>query len=101
MRGELFLAKSRINLHYDLLDSPEFFWEYTELSSYYNTVANYLEIRNRIEVLNKKLEVIHEIFDMLAEEQKHRHSSLLEWIIIWLICVEVFFTITHDILKLY
>jgi len=101
MRWELFLAKSRINLHYDLLDSPEFFWEYTELLDYYNTVANYLEIRNRIEVLNKKLEVIHEIFDMLAEEQRHRHSSLLEWIIIWLIVIEVFFTITHDIMKLY
>jgi len=101
LRGELFLAKSRINLHYDLLDTPEFFWEYTELQHYYTMVANYLEIQNRIQVLNKKLEVIHEIFDMLAEEQKHRHSSILEWIIIWLICVEVFFTITHDIMNLY
>lgn len=97
-RWELFITKSRINLQYDLLDSPEFFWEYPELLKYYETIANYLEIKTRIEVLNKKLEVIHEMFEMLDDEQKHRHSSFLEWIIIWLIVVEVFFTIFHDIL---
>lgn len=101
MRWNLFMTKSRINLHYDLLDSPEFFWEYPELLKYYETTANYLEIKTRIEVLNKKLEVIHEMFQMLADEQKHKHSSLLEWIIIWLIVVEVFFTIFHDVLKLF
>jgi uncharacterized Rmd1/YagE family protein len=26
---------------------------------------------------------------MLADEQKHLHSSVLEWIIIWLIAVEI------------
>jgi uncharacterized Rmd1/YagE family protein len=26
---------------------------------------------------------------MLADEQKHQHSSTLEWIIIWLIAVEI------------
>jgi uncharacterized Rmd1/YagE family protein len=26
---------------------------------------------------------------MLADEQKHRHSSILEWIIIWLIASEI------------
>lgn len=98
MRGELFLAKSRINLHYDLLDSPEFFWEYPELLPYYESTAHYLEIRNRIEVLNKKLEILHEMFNMLADEQKHHHSSFLEWIIIWLIVIEIFFTVFHDIL---
>lgn len=99
MRWELFLSKSRVNLHYDLLDSPEFFWEYPELLKYYETIANYLEIKSRIDVLNKKHEVIHELFQMLADEQKHNHSSLLEWIIIWLIVIEVFFTIFHDVLK--
>lgn len=98
-RWELFLTKSKINLHYDLLDSPEFFWEYPELLRHYETAANYLELKTRIEVLNKKLEVVHEIFDMLADEQKHKHSSLLEWIIIWLIVIEILFTIFHDVLK--
>ena len=26
---------------------------------------------------------------MIADEQKHAHSSLLEWIIIWLIAIDI------------
>jgi uncharacterized Rmd1/YagE family protein len=88
-------------LDYELLDEPEFFWEYPELSDFYKTTSNYLDIKTRIEVLNKKLEVIHELFQMLSDEQNHKHSSILEWIIIWLIVIEITFTILHDVLKLF
>jgi len=43
---------------------------------------NYRDVQSRIEVLNRKVAIIHELLTMLAEEQKHGHSSLLEWIII-------------------
>ena len=87
--GELFLVKSRTNLHYDLLDTPEFFWEYPQYESYYDKIAKYLDIKSRVEVLNKKVEVIQELLDMLSNEQNHRYSSFLEWIIIVLIAVEI------------
>lgn len=89
IRGQLFLTKSDIILNYDLLDIPEFFWEHPEYQSIYSMAANYLEIQQRTDVLSKKLETIHELLEMLADEQKHQHSSALEWIIIWLICVEI------------
>lgn len=97
IRGQLFLTKSDIILNYDLLDTPEFFWEYPEYESYYAITAKYLEIAPRSEVLSKKLETIHELFEMLADEQKHRHSSILEWIIIWLIAFEIAMMITDKI----
>lgn len=87
--GELFLVRSKTNLHYDLLDTPEFFWEYPEYEIYYEKISKYLDIKARVEVLNKKVEVIHELFNMLSNEQNHRYSSLLEWIIIILIGVEI------------
>lgn len=87
--GELFLVKSKINLHYDLLDTPEFFWEYPECEVYYESVIKYLDIKPRVEVLNKKVEVTQELLDVLADEQKHRYSSFLEWIIIILIGFEI------------
>ena len=93
IRGQLFLTKSDIILNYDLLDTPDFFWEYPEYEAFYSITAKYLEIVPRTEVLSKKLETIHELFEMLADEQKHRHSSILEWIIIWLIAVEIGMTI--------
>lgn len=101
MRGQLFLVESDINHHYSLLDTPEFFWEYPELESYYQDIARYLDTQARVEILNQKLQMIHKLFDMLADEQKHKHSSLLEWIIIWLIAVEIFFFLGHDLLKIF
>lgn len=97
IRGQLFLTKSDIILNYDLLDTPDFFWEYPEYEDYYKIAAKYLEISPRTEVLSKKLETIHELFEMLADEQKHRHSSRLEWIIIWLIAFEIGMTIFDKI----
>lgn len=93
IRGQLFLTKSDIILNYDLLDTPDFFWEYPEYEIFYNIAAKYLEISPRTGVLSKKLETIYELFEMLADEQKHRHSSTLEWIIIWLIAFEIGMTI--------
>ncbi len=93
IRGQLFLTKSDIILNYDLLDTPEFFWEYPEYEAFYSITAKYLEIIPRTQVLSKKLETIHELFVMLADEQKYRHSTILEWIVIWLIAFEVGMTI--------
>lgn len=89
LRGTLFAARSDIILNFNLLDTPEFFWDYPELEPSYLTVAKYLDLQPRIEILNRKLETIHELVDMLASEQNHKHSSFLEWIIIALIAVEI------------
>ena len=99
MRGQLFLVESDINLHYALLDTPEFFWEYPEVEELYTMTARYLDVQGRTEVLNRKLQVIHQMFGMLADEQKHKHSSLLEWIIIWLIAIEIVIFFVHDFFK--
>ncbi len=97
IRGQLFLTKSDIILNYDLLDTPEFFWEHPEYQGIYSLAANYLEIQPRTDVLSKKLETIHELLEMLADEQKHQHSSTLEWIIIWLIAVEIVMSILDKV----
>lgn len=89
IRGHLFSTKSDIFLHYNLLDTPEFFWEYPEYETAYNATSRYLDIRPRVELLSNKLNVIHELFEMLADELKHKHSSFLEWIIIILIAFEI------------
>ncbi|MCX7084255.1 MAG: RMD1 family protein [Methylococcales bacterium] len=97
IRGQLFLTKSDIILNYDLLDTPDFFWEYPEYEQFYSITAKYLEIAPRTQVLSKKLETIHELFEMLADEQKHRHSTILEWIIIGLITFEIGMTIVSKL----
>lgn len=98
IRGQLFLTKSDIILNYDLLDTPDFFWEYPEYEDYYTIVAKYLEIAPRTHVLSKKLETIHELFEMLADEQKHRHSSILELVVIGLIAFEIAVTLVDKLI---
>lgn len=89
MMGRLFIDRHSINLHQELLDTPEFFWEYSELEPYYRLVAHYLDIERRVNVLNQRLTVLKELFDMLNTEINHKHGSRLEWTIIWLIVIEV------------
>lgn len=95
--GELFIERNSINLHVDVLDTPEFFWEYSELEPYYSMAANYLDIETRVEVLNHRLDVLKELFEMLGNELNHQHSSMLEWTIIILIVMEVVLTLLRDV----
>ncbi len=95
--GDLFNVRSSINLRLDVLDSPDFFWEYPELEPLYLQVAADEELQKRLEVLNKRLNVVHEMFEMLGNELNHQHSSRLEWTIICLIVIEVVLTLLRDV----
>ena len=93
--GEIFQERSSINLHADVLDLPEFFWEHPQLEPLYQMVANYLDIRSRVEVLNHRLDIMHELYDVLATEVNHQHSNRLEMTIIILIIFEVIISLLH------
>ena len=98
--GELFIERSSINLHLDVLDAPEFFWEYPEVEPLYKIMSIYLDISMRVDALNQRLDVLHELLEMLGNELNHQHSSRLELVIIWLIVIEVVMTISKDIFKI-
>lgn len=89
LRGVLFDTGSDISLHFNLLDTPEFFWDYPEMEIYYSALMKYLDLKPRIDILNHKLATIKELLDMLASEQHHKHAAWLEWIIIILIAVDI------------
>lgn len=95
MIGDLFIMRSYINLKSDILDIPDFFWEFTELEHYYHRVAKYFNVAQRTDVLNKRCTIIHELFQMIGEELNNRHASLLEIIIIVLISAEIVISLCH------
>lgn len=97
MMGRLFIDRHSINLHQELLDTPEFFWEYSELEPYYKLTAHYLDRERRVSVLNQRLTVLKELFDMLNDQYNHKQSASLEWTIIWLIVIEVALATAKDI----
>jgi len=87
--GEIFIARSSINLSIEYLDAPEFFWRNPNLETFYIMAKKFLDIPSRVMALNQKLDVLQELFDILNSQVQHRHSSLLESIIILLIAVEI------------
>jgi uncharacterized Rmd1/YagE family protein len=52
-------------------------------------VVEYLELPARVELLNSRFTVLQEMLDMLRDHQNNYHNTRLEWIVIWLIVVEV------------
>lgn len=97
--GNLFMVRNSINLNTDFLGAPEFFWEHPSFENLYIKVATYLEIQKRVDVLNKRLDVIRELFEMLSDELRHQHSSTLEVIIIFLIAFEIFIVVAQQLAK--
>jgi uncharacterized Rmd1/YagE family protein len=91
--GEIFIARSSINLNIEYLDVPEFFWRNPNLESYYMMTSKFLDITSRVSALNQRLDVLQELLDILNTQVQHLHSSLLEGIIILLICMEILISI--------
>ncbi|OGT56003.1 MAG: hypothetical protein A3F43_00100 [Gammaproteobacteria bacterium RIFCSPHIGHO2_12_FULL_42_10] len=91
--GEIFIARSSINLNIEYLDAPEFFWRNPTLEPYYITMKKFLDIPSRVLALNQKLDVLQELLDILNSQVQHSHSSMLESIIILLIVVEIVITL--------
>ncbi|KAH8101823.1 DUF155-domain-containing protein [Cristinia sonorae] len=87
--GELFLLRTNINSVGSVLDSPEVFWTYPDLQPLYDAARSYLEIPQRINLLNTRVEVLQDMLQLLKETVSSRHSERLEQIVIALIGVEI------------
>ena len=90
--GEIFLVRAQINLHSDLLDTPEYFWERTDQEeSIYNQVIQEIDLRKRIRKLNHRLDIIQSTYDLLRAHIEHKDGVFLETTIIVLILIEIIF----------
>ena len=84
------MIRHDVNLHTEILDTPDFFWHDGQLfENDYQMVMGYLEMSGRTEVLNKRLDMLRELLDVLQQQMENAHAVKLEWIVIWLIVVEV------------
>ena len=94
-----------------MLDEPDFFWENDEWEPLYSKMMRYLDVANRVAVLNARLDVLRELcvemhrsllicirLDVLSQQLENRHAAHLEWIIIWLILTEVIVQLLWNIL---
>ena len=97
--GTLFVERNYINLNSDILDTPDFFWRRAKYEPYYEMSIDFMDIKQRLGILNSRLDIIHELYGILSTELQHIHSSRLEWIIIFLILIEVLLGVTLLIVR--
>lgn len=89
MIGEVFVVRHDVNLHTEILDTPAFFWKEERFTKNYQLVMEYLEMSGRTQILNKRLDMLRELLDVLQHQMENEHGVKLEWIVIWLIVAEV------------
>ncbi|KAG0676298.1 sporulation protein rmd1 [Pichia californica] len=99
--GELFILRININLHGSILDSPELMWSEPELEPIYQATRGYLEINQRVALLNQRLEIISDLLQMLKEQLGHNNDEQLELTVILLIGAEVLVSLINIVVDLY
>ncbi|KAF9925521.1 hypothetical protein FBU30_004685 [Linnemannia zychae] len=87
--GQLFIMRINVNLVSNILDTPEIFWSEPSYQPLYSAIRGYLEIGQRVELLNQRTTVISDLLDMLKEHLTSSHGEQLEWIVIVLIFFEI------------
>lgn len=100
MIENLFFLRNSVNLQSDMLDTPDYFWDIDQWEATYLKSRKYFDLDQRLEVLNSRLNMIKELYDMLNDELHNTHASRLEWIIIWMIAVDVFLVILWSLLQI-
>jgi hypothetical protein len=84
----------------NVLDVPEFFWDAEPtLHPLYAAVREYLEIKQRILLLNERCRVFLDLTDILSDSIADSNMSRITWIIIILIVLSIFVTIAEVLIR--
>lgn len=78
MIGKLHRLRFNLNLGSNILDEPEFVWDYPAFSSLYETCKRYLEIKPRADLLNRRCDVINGILQILSENTNRSNDETYE-----------------------
>ena len=83
-----------------IFDAPDLVWEDEYLDKLHQGLMKYFDLRIRFSEVEYTLRIIEDNLSVFREIIHQRESSLLEYIIIVLILVEVFDLLISKILKL-
>ncbi len=87
--GRALNLKNSIAENLYIFDSPQIAWEDQELNKIDEDLSRELDVKLRYKSVQENLSIIKENLDLFMDVSNHAHSSLLEWIIIILIFIEI------------
>lgn len=93
LMGRLFLDRYQYHFNGDLLATPAFILENDKSLSSYKRVEQYFELRERRESLSSQVQVVQDLYNLLADHITHQNSLALEWAITLMIAFEIIITL--------
>lgn len=87
--GKAVNLKNRIAENLYIFDSPELAWNEPALSELDTKMNRALEFRSRHQSMQHEINTVTESLELFRDMMQNQHSTLLEWIIIILILIEV------------
>lgn len=94
--GKLFKLRVDVNLSSSILDTPEFFWSFEpSLHPLYIAMREYLEIDQRVQVINDRGKVYLEFFDVCVGSVAERNMARVTWWFIFVIVLGVLFSVAE------
>jgi len=126
--GELFILRINIHLQGSVLDAPELMWAEPQLDPVYQAVRSYLEMDQRVELMQERVSVVGDLLQVLKDQLSHTHGEFsplsfpsgwsstgwvfwmsadifsgeyLEWIVIVLIAAEILVAAINIVVDLY
>lgn len=98
--GKLFKLRVDVNLSSSILDTPEFFWSFEpSLHPLYIAMREYLEIDQRVQVLNDRCKVFLEFFDICVDSVAERNMARVTWWFIIVIIIGVSFSLAEILVR--
>ncbi|KAK3065827.1 hypothetical protein LTS18_002346 [Coniosporium uncinatum] len=98
--GKLYQTRVDVNLESNILDTPPFFWSSEPtLHPLYSAVREYLEIKQRVQQLNERLQVFLDLAEVLSDSIADKKMTRITWIIILLIVLSIFVTCSEVFLR--
>lgn len=88
--GRTLNSKNRIVENLFIFDSPDLTWEEEYLDQLHRGLSRTFETQTRFKEIEYTFKVVEDNLSVFRELYLHGESSQLEWIIIILICIEVF-----------
>lgn len=68
----------------------DFFWDAEDNTvCVYENVCQYLELSFRVEVLNRRLDMMRDMLEVVQAQHQSQYMTKLDWMIIWLLVLEV------------
>ncbi len=96
--GKSMNLKKQIIDNIYILDEPDTIWENELLNKLNYGLKETFDIRSRFRNLDYKIQIIKENLQLFSELFQHKESNRLEWIIIFLILIEVIHLIINLII---